>query len=452
MDITFLGAARTVTGSKYLLTIDNLNILVDCGLFQGHKELRLRNWQPLPFAPKILDAVILTHAHIDHSGYLPLLVKNGFNGPIFSTIGTYDLCKILLPDSAHLQEEDAYHANKYHYSKHNPALPLYTRENAASALALFKQQHYNQPVYLDKNTSFQFISAGHIIGSSLIVIQNKDKKIVFTGDLGRMHNQVMSPPDIVKQADYLVLESTYGNRLHKKNSAKLFLKKVVNQTINRGGTVIIPAFAVGRSQTILYYLAELKEQKLIPDVPIYLDSPMAINATQILCEHMEDLRLTKFECKRLSDVATYVQSVEQSRAIDADKSPKIIISASGMATGGRILFHLQAYASDEKNVILFTGYQAPGTRGEKILNGFEYIKMHGLMLPIRAEVLSLTSTSAHADYKEILSWLENFVIPPKKTFITHGELDSSLSLQRKIVRKFGWDCMVPKYEQRVSLL
>lgn len=447
MNITFLGAAGTVTGSKYLLSFDSQHILIDCGLFQGYKELRLRNWNPLPFDPKMLDAVILTHAHIDHTGYLPLLVKNGFNGPVYSTHGTMDLCRILLPDSAHIQEEDARHANEHHYSKHHPALPLYTVTDAERALTLFKPEDYNSVIQLNDNTSFQLIPAGHIIGSSFIRIHHKDTSLLFTGDLGRMRDSVMQTPTIIQEVDYLVTESTYGDRLHEKEHPKIILKDIINKTINRHGSVIIPAFAVGRSQAILHYLAELKKENAIPAVPIYLDSPMAINATKILCNHLEDLRLTKAECEALCEVADYIQTADESMELDLNKTPKIIISASGMATGGRILFHLNTYATDARNTILFTGYQAGETRGADMLNGAEYIKTHGHMIPIHAEVETIRSASAHADYEEMLEWLKHFTKPPRKTFITHGEPEAALSLKHKIQTELGWSCIIPQYKQ-----
>lgn len=451
MQITFLGATETVTGSKYLLSFDSKNILIDCGLFQGRKELRLRNWAPLPFDPKKIDAVILTHAHIDHTGYLPLLVKNGFKGPVYCTHGTNDLCKILLPDSAYLQEEDAKHANEHHYSKHAPALPLYTINDATRALTLFTPYAYNEKIKLADDTSFELIPAGHIIGSSFVRIQHRGTSLLFTGDLGRMHDPVMRKPTPLQPVDYLVTESTYGNRLHEKDHPKLLLKNIINTTHQRGGSVIIPAFAVGRSQIILHYLSELKKEKAIPAMPIYLDSPMAINATKILSHHIEDLRLTPSQCKELCDVATYVQTPEESMELDQHKTPKIIISASGMITGGRILFHLKAYAADPRNTLLFTGYQAEGTRGGDIQHGAEFIKTHGSMVPIHAEVASIRNLSAHADYEEILEWLKPIEKAPKKTFITHGEVEAAQALKEKITTQLGWNCLVPTYKHKESL-
>lgn len=451
MDITFLGATETVTGSKYLLSFDSKKILVDCGLFQGRKELRLRNWASLPVAASSIDAVLLTHAHIDHSGYLPLLVKNGFKGPIYCTKGTKDLCEILLPDSGHLQEEEAAFANKNNYSKHHPALPLYTQKEAEIALNYFEATPIHHSLSLSPDFSFQFLPAGHIIGASFIRIQQKNTSILFTGDMGRPHDLVMKPPTIIDDIDYLVVESTYGNRLHEPGSPKEYLKEIINKTTSQGGTVVIPSFAVGRAQAILHYIYLLKKEKAIPDIPVFLDSPMGVNATTILLNHQEELLLSKEECQELSKVATYVNTPEESIAIDHDKSPKIILSASGMATGGRVLFHIRTYGPNPKNTILFTGYQAEGTRGDRLMKGEETIKIHGEMIPIKAEVTFLSNTSAHADYSEILQWLGHFKKAPKKTFITHGEYNAAYSLKEKIQSQFGWPCLVPSYLQRENL-
>jgi metallo-beta-lactamase family protein len=452
MEIKFLGAATTVTGSKYLLSFDNKKILIDCGLYQGLKELRLRNWNPLPIHPATIDAVILTHAHIDHSGYLPLLIKNGFTGKIYSTDGTRDLCSILLPDSGHLQEEEAALANKYGYSKHHPALPLYTQEDGMNALNFFETVPFQRQRQLTDHFSFQFLPAGHIIGASLVRIQYKNFSLLFTGDMGRLHDPVMQPPSIVHDTDYLVIESTYGNRLHEAGHPKDFLRKIINETTQRGGTVIIPSFAVGRAQAILHYIYLLKKEHSIPDVPVFLDSPMAVNATNILLKYQNSLRLNKEECRQLNDVATYVNSPEESKLLDSDQQPKIIVSASGMATGGRVLFHLQRYGSDPKNTIVFTGYQAIGTRGARIMRGEKEIKIHGEMLQVQAQIESLSNASAHADYSELLTWLSAFERAPKKVFITHGELDAAISFKEKIETKFGWSCIVPHYLQEESLL
>lgn len=452
MQLSFLGGTGTVTGSKYLLVLNGKKLLVDCGLFQGYKELRLRNWSKLPVDPKTIDAVFLTHAHIDHSGYLPLLVKNGFKNTIYCTLGTKDLCSILLPDSGHLQEEEARNANKYGYSKHQPALPLYTVNDAEIALHLFKTIPFNTVFQPLDGVNVQFNRAGHIIGSSFIRIDYQDTSILFTGDMGRPHDSVMKKPSIIEEVDYLVIESTYGNRLHDKEDPKILLKDIINKTVRRGGSVIIPAFAVARAQNLLYYISQLKKEKSIPDIPVYLDSPMATNATQIMCNHKEDLRLSENESKDLCNIATYISTPEESKNLDQNAFPKIIISASGMATGGRILFHLKTYAPNSKNTILFAGYQAGGTRGARMVKGEQEIKIHGQMVPIRAQVESLNNLSAHADYEEILNWLSHFRKPPKKTFITHGEPDAANSLKTKIEQQFGWTCIVPQYQQTEILM
>ncbi|WP_392538951.1 MBL fold metallo-hydrolase RNA specificity domain-containing protein [Legionella sp. 227] len=451
MKLTFLGAIETVTGSKYLVEADHNKILVDCGLFQGYKELRLRNWAPLPIHPTSIDAVLLTHAHIDHTGYLPLLVKNGFSGPIYCTPGTKDLCAILLPDSGHLQEEDARHANQYGYSKHHPAHPLYTVEDAELALKQFRPKFYDTIFAPFKDIEVQFIRAGHIIGSSFVRIKNPNASLLFTGDMGRPHDSVMQAPTLIEDIDYLVIESTYGNRLHDKTHPTERLKEIINKTVHRGGSIIIPAFAVARAQSILHYIALLKQAQSIPDIPVYLDSPMAINATHILCHHKEDHRLSEQECKTLCGTATYIRTPEESKELDTNRFPKIIISASGMATGGRILFHLKTYAPHHENTILFAGYQAGGTRGARMIHGEDEIKIHGQMVPVKAQVECLSNLSAHADYEELLHWLSHFRKPPKKVFITHGEPEAAASLKTKIEHQLGWTCIVPHYQHTETL-
>lgn len=451
MKITFLGGARTVTGSKYLMTIDSRKVLVDCGLYQGYKELRLRNWDKLPIDPKDIDAVILTHAHIDHSGYLPLLVKNGFTGNIYCTRGTRDLCAILLPDSGYLQEEDANRANKYGDSKHEPALPLYTMEDSVRALDQFVVCDFDAPLQLFNTLSFKFLPAGHIIGSSVVYLEHDNKSILFTGDLGRPNHPVMKPPAIISKADYLIVESTYGDKLHDQSNPLDQLTEIIQQTVARGGSIIIPAFAVGRTQDLLYYLHMLKKEKRIPDVPVFLDSPMAQDASDLLCRYSGELRLEEALAKTICKIAKYTKTSEESKAIDQSNGPIIVISASGMAEGGRILHHLKAFLPDDRSTILFTGYQAAGTRGDRLLRGEPKIKIHGTMVPVRAEIKSLSSMSAHADYQEMLSWLGNFKTPPQKVFITHGDQEATLALQDKIEKKFHWHCVVPEYLQTETL-
>jgi metallo-beta-lactamase family protein len=386
MEIKFLGATETVTGSKYLLSFDSKKVLVDCGLFQGYKNLRLRNWHKFPIDPQEIDAVILTHAHIDHSGYIPLLVKNGFKGKIYSTNGTADLASILLPDCGHLQEEEAMLANKLGYSKHKPALPLYTKLDALKSLKQFETLSFGEECSLSKNISFSFGRAGHILGAAFVILKFGNKLLVFTGDMGRRSDPIMYDPEIITEADYLVLESTYGDRLHEKKDVKDQIGEIIRNTVAGSGSVIIPSFAVGRAQNLLYYIGQLQEANKIPHVSVFLDSPMAISATHILIKNKEDHRLSKEECKKLSNVATYINTPDESKAIDHMKKPVVIISASGMATGGRILFHLKAYAPDPRNTILFTGYQAGGTRGDRIIRGEKEVKIHGEMIPINAKI------------------------------------------------------------------
>lgn len=455
MKLTFLGATETVTGSKYLLEHGGKKYLIDCGLFQGSKELRSRNWDGLPVAPNAIDAVILTHAHIDHSGYIPKLVKAGFRGPIYCTDATFDLCKILLPDSGHLQEDDAAEANRYGWTKHHPALPLYTEDDARESLQYFRPLSFGAPHGLTDELSFTFHRAGHILGAAFVRITDGYTSVLFSGDIGRLHNPVMKPPAKMQDADYLVLESTYGDRLHDKDDPTDEIEAVVRRTVNRGGTVVIPAFAVGRAQALLYHIYVLRSENRIPDIPIFLDSPMAINATDMLKRHMSDHRLSAEECDALCSVARYTRTVAESKAINENNRnnnmPKIIISASGMATGGRVLHHLKNYIGDAKNTILLTGFQAAGTRGDRLARGEKELKVHGSIWPVRAEIAMLDSMSAHADYAEILSWLGNFQSAPRRVFITHGEINAANAMRDKVEETFGWNAIVPSYMQSEDL-
>jgi metallo-beta-lactamase family protein len=445
MRITFLGGVETVTGSKYLLEHSNRRYLVDCGLFQGQKELRLRNWNPLPIDSHSIDAVILTHAHIDHSGYLPLLVKNGFKGRIYCSFATQDLCSILLPDSGYLQEEEAFLANKFKYSKHHPALPLYTKQDAINCLEYFSPLNYGIDYGLDDECFFRFNRAGHILGASIVTIHNNRKTIVFTGDLGRASDPLLYPPAIIQSADYLVVESTYGNRIHEKTDPVDELEAIINKTVKRGGSIIIPSFAVGRAQNILYYLYQLKKSARIPNIPIFVDSPMATSATKLLLDYPSEHRLSKHQSIEVCAIAKYINTPEESQAIDDYKFPMIIISASGMATGGRVLHHLKLFLPDARNTILFTGFQAKGTRGDRLTRGETEIKIHGQMIPVKAEIIQLRNTSAHADSEEMLKWLSNFNHQPHHVFITHGEKEAGQALQDKIIERFQWKCSIPKY-------
>ncbi len=452
MKITFLGATETVTGSKYLIETDELTVLVDCGLFQGLKDHRIRNWQPLPVDPRRIDALLLTHAHIDHSGYIPRLIKEGFRGKIYTSAATLDLCKILLPDCGYLQEEDARQANKYGYSKHKPALPLYTRDEAEASLASFESVEFGQSYPLGNDFSFNFHRAGHILGAAIITIKTENRSLVFSGDLGRPNDPIMRPPVFIDAADFLVVESTYGNRLHDRTDPLDEIADIVNATIQKGGSIIIPAFAVGRAQSLLYYLYQLKKVGRIPrHLPIYLDSPMSINATGLMCDHTNEHHLSKDECHGTCDVATYVKTTDESKRLNANNVPSVIISASGMATGGRILHHLKHHLPNWRNTVLLAGYQAEGTRGDRLLKGEKAIKIHGQMVPVNARIECLSNTSAHADYDEILSWLGHFRSAPKKVFITHGSQESAQSLAEKIKSRFGWNTCIPHYLQSENL-
>ncbi len=447
MKLTFLGATETVTGSKYLLEHEDKKVLIDCGLFQGRKELRLRNWDVPPVDPHKLNAIILTHAHLDHSGYIPKIVKNGFTGHIYCSDATFDLCKILLPDSGHIQEEDAEQANRHGYSKHHPALPLYTEKDARDCLQYFKPVSFGQPHSLNDELTFTLHRAGHILGAAFVRISDSQTSILFSGDLGRLHNPVMKPPAKIQDADYLVVESTYGNRLHDKDDPTEDIGRIVRETAAKGGTVVVPAFAVGRAQEILYHLYILKSEKRIPNIPVYLDSPMAINATDLLHKYMNDHRLSPEECADVCGVARYLHTANDSKSLNSNVMPKVIISASGMATGGRVLHHLKNYLGDERNTILFAGYQAAGTRGDRLVRGEKEIKIHGQMWPVKARIENLHNVSAHADYAEMLTWLENFRAAPRKVFITHGEVTAANSLKQKIEEKFGWNAIIPTYRQ-----
>lgn len=451
MNIQFIGATRTVTGSKYLLQSESQKLLVDCGLFQGLKPLRLRNWVSLSFKPTEIKSLLLTHAHIDHSGYIPLLVKNGFRGKIYCSHGTFELCKILLPDSGYLQEEDAHFANKHGFSKHKPALPLYTLKDAKESLKYFHPVDFNHELDLGTGLTFTLFPAGHILGASMIKIHHERVSLLFTGDLGRSQDIVMKPPAIVTETDYLVMESTYGDRLHDSHDPKDVLAKVINKTAHRGGVVVIPAFAVGRAQSILYLMYQLKAEKRIPDLPTYLDSPMARDVTQLYCDFAVEHRLSAEECDLMSQTAKIINTPEESSALDQEIGPKVIITASGMATGGRIVHHLKAFITDSRNTILFVGYQAAGTRGEALIHGVDKVKIHGEYFPVRAEIVLQDSLSAHADYEEILKWLQNFTKAPKGVFITHGEPLAANALRLKIQNQLGWKCHVPEYLETIDL-
>lgn len=450
-NLSFFGGAGTVTGSRYLVEVGTERILIDCGLFQGLKELRLRNWNPFPVPPESIDALVLTHGHLDHSGYLPALVRDGYRGHIHCSQASSDICEILLLDSAHILEQDAEYANRRGYSKHKPALPLYTVENAEKALKKFRAVQFGASTKLGGDASFTLHRTGHILGASSISLRAAGRTIVFSGDLGRYNDETMLDPEPVEDADYVVVESTYGNRRHSGEEPRKILGDIIEKTVARGGTVVIPAFAVGRAQTLLYHLERLKAAGRIRNVPIYLNSPMAMDASEIWCNNHDDQRLQDHECRRACAVAHYIQSVEESKALNENPMPKVIVSASGMATGGRVLHHIKRFGPDPRSTILFSGYQAAGTRGAAMLAGQDAVKIHGDYVPIKAQIASLDMLSAHADADEILRWLSNFKTKPKTCFITHGEKEAAATLADRIQADLGWRCKVPEMMDKVVL-
>jgi metallo-beta-lactamase family protein len=454
--IKFLGAAGTVSGSKYLIDTGETRFLVDYGMFQGPKNLRLLNWQPAPVSPPTVDHVLLTHAHIDHSGMLPVLVRDGFKGKVWTTPVTAELSKISLLDSAHLQEEDARFANKMAFTKHKPALPLFTMEDAERVMPHFRPIDYNKTANISDDTQVRFLDAGHILGSAIIEVntknQGKPMRLAFSGDLGRYDALILQDPAPVGQADYLLVESTYGDRLHPEEHPVEELSSIINETAKRGGMLIIPSFAVGRTQTLLYMIRDMKVRRMIPDLPVFVDSPMARQVTDVFCRHIDvfdEEAKAVFQktgkCPISCPNLQFVHTREESQKINDMKFPAIIISASGMATGGRILHHLKYRLPDSRNTILFVGYQSVGTRGQMLKDGARTIKMHGEMVPVRAQIRSLEAFSGHADSKEIMRWLRTFQKPPILTFVVHGEKESSEALANEIHRSLGWKTHIPKY-------
>jgi metallo-beta-lactamase family protein len=451
VEITFLGAAGTVTGSKYLLETGDKRLLIDCGLFQGHKELRLRNWEPFPVEPRSIDAVVLTHAHLDHTGYLPKLVRDGFHGPVYCTPATKDLTEILLMDSAEIQEEEASYANREGYSKHRPALALYGVIDAGRALALLEAVEFGTETRIGDGITFRYSPAGHIPGAAMITLSAEGKTILFSGDLGRPGDPLLPDPAPPPEADYLLVESTYGGRSHYPGDPADELAEVVNRTVQRGGVVLVPSFAVGRAQILMYHLHRLKQQGRIPDVPVFLDSPMASRATKVFRDFVNDETLTQKDADAIVRATQAVDTVQESKRIDRMPYPRIILSASGMATGGRVLHHLKVLAPDEKNTVLFAGYQASGTRGARMVAGERELRIHGQHVPVRCQVEVLDGLSAHADYVEILDWLARFPRAPQRTFIVHGEPASADTLRHKIEERLNWPCAVPQHGERFTL-
>ncbi len=459
--LTFYGATETVTGSRFLFEIWGHKFLIDCGMFQGKKEHRLKNWESFPVSPKAIDRVFLTHAHIDHSGYLPRLHRDGFSGPIHCTPATRDLAEILLKDSAHIQMEDARWANKKGFSKHHPALPLYRVKDAERVMTKFQPLYYGEDFYLADQLRVKFKDAGHILGSAFVEFKtrhgNESRKVLFSGDLGRPGVPILRDPVQVFNVDYLILESTYGDRLHEQNSAKEDLARVINQSVERGGVLLIPAFAVGRTQTLLFDIRELEEQGKIPPLPIYVDSPMALNATDVFERNKSDYdleaKVLELNGKHILEPrnVTFARKRKQSKAIDEVKSRAILISSSGMITGGRVLHHLVKRLPNPKNTILFIGYQAEGTRGRAILDGQPTVKIHGQQVEVGAKVEMISGYSGHADYNEILAWLMGFNRPPEKTFLVHGEPAAATALAEKIRSVLGWQVVIPKYGESFEL-
>jgi len=449
--LQFLGGTGTVTGSKYLLEIANRRILVDCGLFQGWKQLRLRNWAALPVKPGDIDTVILTHAHLDHAGYLPILVRDGYRGRVHCTAGTADLCRILLPDSGRLLEEEANYANHRHSSKHDPAMPLYTEADAMASLDRLQPHPFDTVIDLGDGIALRFRPAGHILGAAIVELTVAGKRIVFSGDLGRPNDLIMKAPTAIHQADWLLVESTYGNRRHELEDPGVMLAEIIRKTVAQRGIVMIPSFAVGRAQSVLHLLNRLQASGEIPHVPVYLNSPMAEDATDIFVRHAGEHKLDQAQCAAMCRMAEFVRTPDESKALNLRHGPMIIVASSGMLTGGRILRHLKAFAADARNAIVFTGYQAGGTRGAAILGGADRVRIFGEDVPIRARVYNIPSFSAHADSSEILAWLRGFGAAPSQTFVVHGEADAADALRRSVQTDLGWRVSVPEYLQRTIL-
>jgi len=473
--IQFLGAAGTVTGSKHLINTNSeptgksgFQVLIDCGIFQGPKEWRERNWQQLPIPAHDIEAVVLTHAHLDHCGWIPRLVKEGFHGPIYATPATIDLCGILLPDSGHLQEEDAYYYNKHKKSKHDPALPLYTLEEAQECLQYFRPVPVEQTTQLSPELSFRFVRAAHILGSAMAEItlrtNGQSRRLLFTGDIGRVRNHNIAPGKVVRSgppegesADLMVMESTYGNRQHPTEDPRPELAELIRDTAQRGGSVIVPAFAVERTQKFLFMLKQLMESGEIPRIPVFCDSPMAIQAVEIFMKHSEEY--TEETRRLLGQYGsplewagfTFASTPDESKRINECKYPCIIVSASGMVTGGRIQHHLAQRLPDPRNTVIFIGFQAQGTRGFSIKSGAEEIKIYGEIIPIRAQITALEQFSDHADTPELLQWLRTFTNKPKTTYLVHGDPAASAQLRETMTKELGWNVQVAQWMQKVEL-
>ena len=450
VSLTFLGGAGTVTGSKYLVRHGGQALMVDCGLFQGYKLLRQRNWRPLPVAPQEIDAVILTHAHLDHSGYLPLLARDGFGGPVFCTSGTRALCAILLPDSGHLQEEEAAYLNRHRLSKHEPALPLYTRLDAQHSLALLQVQPVHQQFEPLPGWRATFTRAGHILGAASVLLEVGGRRILFSGDLGRSDDLLMCAPDAPPAADTVLVESTYGDRGHPSGSVLDELGPPLARLAARGGVAVVPVFAVGRAQTVLHAIARLKARGELPTgLPVYLDSPMAVSATELFQNHVGEHCLNRADLQAMARGTTLVHSVDQSKALARLHGPRVILSASGMATGGRVLHHLALHAGDHRNMIILTGHQAGGTRGARIAAGEKTMRILGREEQIRAEVVQLATASAHADGDQLLDWLRGLPAAPRRVYVVHGDLPAADMLRQRIEHELLWPAEVPEHGDTV---
>jgi metallo-beta-lactamase family protein len=450
-DLQFLGANATVTGSRYLLNAGTARILVDCGLFQGYKPLRLRNWAEFPVDPASIDAVVLTHAHLDHSGYLPRLIRSGFKGRIWCTQATRSLCGILLPDSGRLLEEEAGYANRTGSSKHHPAEPLYSEADARASLAQLQGVAFEQAFEPAPGITATFRMQGHILGAAAATVEFEGTRITFSGDLGRPNDPVMPAPAPLADSDWVVVESTYGNRVHPASTLDEELLAVLQRVVARNGVVVIPAFAVGRAQMLLHVITQLQSSGRLPAVPVYLNSPMAAHVTGLYRQYPQLHRLTAAELDAMQRTIRIVNSVEESKALNRRKGPMIIVSASGMATGGRVLHHLVAFAPDPRNAIVLCGYQAGGTRGAALAAGERQLRIFGQQVQVGAEVAQLAAGSAHADAEEILAWLRTAPVPPRKVFVTHGEPDAADALRARIEHELGWAAQFPEYLEEVDL-
>ncbi len=452
--LTFLGAARTVTGSKHLLDVDGFRVLIDCGLFQGLKELRQRNWAPLPIPPETIDCVVLTHAHIDHSGWLPRLVAQGFKGPVYCTAGTADLCSLMLPDAAHLQEEDAKFANKRGFSKHQPALPLYTEADAAEALSRLRPSPFARTIAIGGGVQIEFINAGHLLGSAFVKVTRTDNSsagILFGGDLGRYGRPILPDPSPGVDADVLLVESTYGDRAHPHDDDGASLARIVTETHARRGKLIIPAFAIGRVEELLYWLFKLEDSGRLPEMPIYVDSPMAIKGIAFYQSRAAELDQELAAMRRKLPRFIAVNSAHESKALVENDRPAIIIASSGMATGGRVVHHLFAGMPDPRNTVLFVGFQAAGTRGRQLTEGAQHVKMFGQHVPVHAKIEKIDGLSSHADAGEIIRWLRTFPRSPKMTYLVHGETVAQNALRLRIEKELKWRVEAPWHGQKVDV-